>query len=108
MLHRGRWNGWTLVPWWYLDLALKPATWLENEDGTGPNTEYGYQFWILERDGMQIPYMRGILGQTVFALPEKDAVIVRLGRKRSEVRTAQNYPDDIDTWLDAGLRMLEN
>ncbi|MCD7970456.1 MAG: beta-lactamase family protein [Alistipes sp.] len=106
MLQRGSWNGKELVPQWYMDKAMAPATWLLSEYGDSPNVNYGYQFWILERDGMQIPYMRGILGQYVFALPEYNAVIVRLGRKRSEVRTDQNYPDDIDTWLDAGLEIL--
>ena len=49
---------------------------------------------------MKIPYMRGILGQYVFTLPEKNAVIVRLGHKRSDTYTAdQHYPDDINTWL---------
>ncbi|MCD8174197.1 MAG: beta-lactamase family protein [Alistipes sp.] len=106
MLGRGEWDGRFLVPSWYMDKALTPATWLVGEDGKGPNDSYGYQFWILERYGNRIPYMRGILGQYVFALPEQEAVIVRLGRKRSETRTDGNYPDDIDTWLDAGIAIL--
>lgn len=57
---------------------------------------------------MEIPYMRGILGQYVFVLPEQNAVIVRLGEKRSETRTAQHYPDDIDIWLEAGLSIIES
>ncbi|MCC8019090.1 MAG: beta-lactamase family protein [Rikenellaceae bacterium] len=106
MLGRGEWDGRFLVPSWYMDKALNPAAWLLSEDGEVPNMQYGYQFWILQRDGVRIPYMRGILGQYVFALPEHDAVVVRLGRRRSEVRTSQNYPDDIDTWLDAGMAIL--
>ena len=58
--------------------------------------------------GMKIHYMRGILGQYVFTLPEKNAVIVRLGHKRSDTYTAdQHYPDDINTWLDAAMDLLQ-
>ncbi len=107
MLRRGNWKGRQLVPEWYMDRAMSPAGWLTGETGAGPNRTYGFQFWILQKGGMTIPYMRGINGQVVFAIPEKDAVIVRLGHKRSDVRTAQNYPDDIDTWLDAGLEIMD-
>ncbi|MCD8072364.1 MAG: beta-lactamase family protein, partial [Alistipes sp.] len=102
----GRWNGRTLVPGWYMERATSPAEWLRAEKGEGSNLAYGYQFWILEREGVRIPYMRGILGQYVFAVPGENAVIVRLGKKRSETRTAQGYPDDVDTWLDAGMEIL--
>ena len=56
---------------------------------------------------MEIPYMRGILGQYVFAIPELNAVVVRLGHKRSDTRSAQHYPDDIDTWLGAAVEMIQ-
>ncbi|MCC8143079.1 MAG: hypothetical protein LUD02_14645 [Tannerellaceae bacterium] len=50
--------------------------------------------------------MRGILGQYILAIPAKNAVIVRLGHKRSDQYTNQHYPSDIDTWLEAGLTIL--
>ena len=56
---------------------------------------------------MEIPYMRGILGQYVFAIPELNAVVVRLGHKRSDTRSAQHYPDDMDTWLGAAVEMIQ-
>lgn len=107
MLNRGSWNGHQVVSESYMERALSPANRLIGEKDDGPNLTYGYQFWILERHGMTIPYMRGINGQVVLAIPDRNAVIVRLGRKRSEIRTAQNYPDDIDTWIDAGLDLIE-
>lgn len=107
VLNRGEWDGRRVVSAGYIDMATTAADRLIGEDGKNPNLNYGYQFWILEKDGMTIPYLRGINGQVVLAIREKNAVIVRLGKKRSETRTQQNYPDDIDTWLDAGLKMLE-
>ncbi|MCC8036388.1 MAG: beta-lactamase family protein [Rikenellaceae bacterium] len=106
ILDRGRWNDRRLVPEWYMEKAIAPAEWLMSEYSDGPNHTYGYQFWILEKDGVQIPYMRGILGQYILAVPGKNAIFVRLGKKRSETRTKQNYPDDVDTWLDAGMDIL--
>jgi hypothetical protein len=51
--------------------------------------------------------MQGLMGQYVFAIPEKNTVIVRLGRKKSARRTSQHYPEDINYWLDAGLDIVE-
>ena len=56
---------------------------------------------------LEIPYMRGILGQYIFAIPELNAVVVRLGHKRSDTRTSQHYPDDIDTWLGAAMEIIQ-
>jgi len=108
VLNKGSWEGLQLVSEEYIDRATRPADWLLSDRGDGPNRTYGYQFWILEYDGMKIPYFRGILGQYIFVVPDRDAVIVRLGKKRSDTRYPPfYYPDDIDTWLGAGLEMLE-
>lgn len=107
LLNNGTWNGIQLVPESYLKEAIRPASWLTTENNQGPNSVYGYQFWHIRHKGMDIPYMRGILGQYVFVIPEKKAVVVRLGYKRSETRTDKNDPDDILVWLDTALDMLE-
>ena len=107
LLNNGRWNGVQLVSPAYLAEATRPADWLITTNGPERNTIYGYQFWHIRHKGLTIPYMRGILGQYVFAIPEKRAVVVRLGHKRSETRTDKNDPDDILVWLDAALDILE-
>ncbi|WP_106829749.1 serine hydrolase domain-containing protein [Parabacteroides pacaensis] len=106
LLNKGKWNGKQIVPESYLAEATRPASWLQSAYDDGANQLYGYQFWTLQYQGMKIPYFRGILGQYIFVIPEKNAVIVRLGHKRSENRTEQHYTEDIDTWLQAGLEML--
>lgn len=108
VLNKGRWNGQQLVSSSFLDEATTPDASLVFAEHGVPNQCYGYQFWHLTYKGMQIPYMRGILGQYVFVVPEQNAVIVRLGTKRSETRTDQFYPDDIDVWLEAGLAIIGN
>jgi hypothetical protein len=47
-----------------------------------------------------------MLGQYVFVIPEKRAIVVRLGHKRGENYTSQHYPDDIDVWLKAASDLL--
>jgi len=107
ILNKGAWNEEQLVSADYIAQAINPATWLLDKRGE-PNREYGYQIWVLEYDGMVIPYMRGILGQYIFVIPDKEAVVVRLGHKRSEERfPPYYYPSDIDIWLGAGLELIK-
>jgi CubicO group peptidase (beta-lactamase class C family) len=79
---------------------------LVDEDGK-PYTQYGYQWWIVDYKGMRIPYMRGILGQYVFVLRDKNAVVVRLGHYRPKTKTPEGYPTDVKLYLDAALSILD-
>lgn len=107
VLNGGCWNGRQLVPAIYLKEAITPAIDLKRGDTGMPNQIYGYQFWILKYKGHTIPYMRGILGQYVFIIPDKNAVVVRLGNKRSDVYQELNHcTDDAFIWLDAAFDIL--
>ncbi len=83
VLNNGSWNGQQIVSVNYIQKATSPASYLL-DDHDQPVDFYGFQWWIIHYKGQAIPYMRGILGQYVFALPEQNAVIVRLGHKRSK------------------------
>lgn len=107
MLDNGRWKGKQLISESYMRQALTPDTTLVYPGGKEANRAYGFQFWYLTYEGLPVHYMRGILGQYIFALPTHDAVVVRLGTQREEKRTAQHYPADIDIWLSAALSILE-
>lgn len=107
ILNKGSWNGRQLVSESYITEATTPDASLTFKEYNETNHCYGFQFWHLTYKGMEIPYMRGILGQYVFAIPELNAVVVRLGHKRSDTRSAQHYPDDIDTWLGAAVEMIQ-
>lgn len=104
VLNDGVWNGEQLISESYLNQALQPADYLEDETGL-PLNFYGFQWWIIDYEGYQIPYMRGILGQYIFVIKEKNAVIVRLGHKRSDELIGPNRKD-IYVYLDAAFELL--
>jgi CubicO group peptidase (beta-lactamase class C family) len=92
----------------YIRQATTADTTLISEDTGVRNNHYGFQFWVLEKRGCIIPYFRGLLGQYIFVIPDRNAVVVRLGRHRADARNELwNYPIDIDVWLDAALDMIE-
>jgi CubicO group peptidase (beta-lactamase class C family) len=90
-LDSGRWNGRQVVPEAYVLASLKPAPLL---DGDRPNEIYGYHWWLDRIDGHRIFYARGILGQYVIAIPDRDMIIVRLGHRRDKAGdgTLQDVP----------------
>ena len=117
ILNKGVWDGQQVVDSNYIKEATTPATWLKftrrllpNETVTRPpipNTVYGYQFWLLNYQGLKVPYMKGLLGQYIFVIPQLDAVIVRLGKKRDkDFNVEQEYSKDVDLWLKAGLEVI--
>lgn len=106
ILNNGSWNEKQLISSEYIQQATIPASYLIDEDDQNVDY-YGFQWWIIDYKGYQIPYMRGISGQYVFAIREKNAVVVRLGHKRSDERIGPNRLD-IFVYLDAAFEILES
>ena len=107
VLQKGNWKGQQLIPEAYIEEATAPASELKAQWAEGTNDYYGFQFWYLEYKGHKIPYMRGILGQYIFVIPEKNAVVVRLGHKRDKEKGEYYAPKDAFLYLDAALEILE-
>ncbi len=106
ILNKGKWNGEQIVSEEYITEATTPKTYLRDKE-TGDIVDfYGFQWWIINYKGHQIPYMRGILGQYIFSIPEKNAVVVRLGHKRSKIKI-NHHPQDVYDYLDAAFVILE-
>jgi CubicO group peptidase (beta-lactamase class C family) len=89
----GKWGGKQLVPQNYVMASIKPAL----------SKHYGYNWWILNCDGHNVPYCRGILGQYIFVIPDKNMIVVRLGKKRGPVE--DNVPTDALIYLKAAFEM---
>lgn len=103
ILNKGKWNKEQVVPSEYIEIATQPAT-LMGSDKSIPH--YGYQWWILDYKGRQIPYARGILGQYIFVLEDKNAVAVRLGKSRSKLYKGE-HPNDVYTYVEAAYELLK-
>ena len=56
--------------------------------------------------GMKFPAFRGLGGQYVFMIPEKDAIVIRLGHKRSDEYRRENTVD-MDEYLNIAFRILQ-
>jgi CubicO group peptidase (beta-lactamase class C family) len=108
VLNGGRWNGKQIVPEQYLTDATAADSNLIFKKYGETNRQYGYQCWLLEKNGINIPYLRGMKGQYIFIIPERNAIVVRLGHERAAGETDdQHYPADVDIWLDAAFEMLD-
>ena len=103
-LNKGRWKNKQIVSRSYAVNSVIPANLLE-EDGS-PNERYGYSWWLVNHKGHDIYYARGILGQYIIVIPEKNIIAVRLGHKRSHVPGAK-HPSDVFTYIDAAILLTQ-
>jgi len=103
-LNGGIWNGEKIISKEYLDESFNPVIYLKDEEGSAVDY-YGYQWWMVNYKGYKINYARGLLGQYIFMIPEKNTVIVRLGKKRSK-DMINKFPADIYMWIDAALEII--
>jgi len=105
VLNQGKWDSTQIVSWEYLKEAISPASYLLSKNDK-PLDYYGFQYWIINYNGMKIPYMRGILGQYIIPIKEKNAVVIRLGVKRSK-DYKNHHPKDVYQYLDLAMKILE-
>jgi hypothetical protein len=54
----------------------------------------------------EIFYMRGMLGQYVFVIPDERMIIVRLGKKREKIQR-ERRPIEVDYIVQGALSMYE-
>lgn len=86
--HYGNWNGEQLLDSTFISIA----------SSSQKVPYYGYSFWIDDQHfDTPIYYMRGILGQYIICIPEKDLVIVRLGKQRLAKAEGSVHPMDFIT-----------
>jgi len=103
ILNKGKWKGRQIVSESFINESISVDTFLKDKKGK-PVDFYGYSWWIMYYKGLKIPYARGILGQYIIVIPEKNLVIVRLGEKRSHEKRL--HPPDIFTYIDFALKLL--
>ncbi|WP_162428537.1 serine hydrolase domain-containing protein [Pontibacter pudoricolor] len=102
-LNNGIWNGDTIVDPAYVRESITPNGLF---NASGKPADYGYQWWLLPNyKGQNIFYARGILGQYIIVIPEKDVIIVRLGKKRGD--RINGHPIEVLAMIDAVNEVVE-
>ena len=101
-LHQGNWNGLQILDSNYVKSATSAAHLLDEKGN--PNTNYGFQFWLAKRQGLAVYYARGLWGQYMICIPEKNMIIVRLGRNFGALLKDMHH-DDFYAFIDAALEM---
>ncbi len=107
ILNHGMINNKQIIPAEYIKNSITPAYQLIDNTSNKTVDFYGYQWWIINLNGKQIPYARGIMGQYIFAIEEKNAIVVRLGHKRSK-NYINHHPTDTYNYLNTALRILND
>jgi CubicO group peptidase (beta-lactamase class C family) len=76
----GKWEGRQLISRGWIEESTRRDT------STDPSSEYQYFWWVNTPDGGGTPHFsaRGKYGQYIYVAPEKDLVIVRLGKEKGE------------------------
>ena len=92
VLQKGQWNGKQLLNAQWVDEMTTPKT----------ADYYGYQWWVLKTAQGNIPYARGILGQYIMVVPQKNRIIVRLGMKTGE--RDDHHPIEVRAMADWALK----
>jgi CubicO group peptidase (beta-lactamase class C family) len=107
VLNNGNWNGKQIVSEKYIKEATSPATYLKDrEENNAPVDFYGYQYWVLKHSGVTAIAQNGLFGQYVYIIPEKNAVVVRLGESKVTKHIHHFQPENF-TYVDAALSVLK-
>lgn len=106
VLQHGKFNNQQIIDSAWIAQMTTPATYLKDEKGS-TCVWYGYQMWMINYKGHQVPYFRGVLGQFIFVIPDVNTVIVRLGKKVKRNPDDPHYQnDDIRNYIEAGLQVI--
>lgn len=107
VLNKGKWNDKQIVSEKYINEATTPASYLKDRyEDDHPVDFYGYQYWMVNHSGVHAIAQNGLFGQYVYIIPEKNAVIVRLGESKVTKPIHHHQPENF-TYIDAALSVLQ-
>lgn len=101
-LNGGLWNKRRVISEKYITESSSSAYNLKDKNGL-PVDFYGYQMWTSYYKNMDIFYARGILGQNIIIIPDRQIVIVRLGHNRGE-KLPNHHTSDFYTYINFALK----
>jgi CubicO group peptidase (beta-lactamase class C family) len=100
ILHHGKVNGKEIVDSAFLAQSFEP--WAIQDGKNSVCDWYGLHWWMGEVDGVKFKSARGMRGQYIVIIPEKNMVVVRIGHQQSKERINQ-MPVDMLTYIRMGL-----
>jgi CubicO group peptidase (beta-lactamase class C family) len=107
VLNKGNWNGKQIVSEKYIAEATTPASYLKDrQENENPVDFYGYQYWMVDHNGIHAIAQNGLFGQYVYIIPAKNAVVVRLGETKVTKPIHHHQPENF-TYLDAAAAILK-
>ena len=105
LLQKGNWNEVQLVDSAFIERMVTPNYKAFNSDEP---KKYGYSIWIDEEHTPSFYGMMGHLGQRVIVIPEKNIVIVRLGKIKDARPLNRGHPDtDTYYFVDETMKIAE-
>ena len=100
-LNNGNWKGNQLVDSAYVKNSITPNGLKEKSNGKLIDY-YGFSWWLIPGyKGQNIAYCRGILGQNIIVIPEKNMVVVRLGKTRGKKEDGEVHFPETYQMIDA-------
>jgi CubicO group peptidase (beta-lactamase class C family) len=82
-LQKGWYNGTQIIDTAYVNKSASPNMLLNKDEPDTKVDFYGYQIWMQpDYKGQNLVYFRGTLGQLIILIPEKNIIIVRLGKQQ--------------------------
>lgn len=104
-LNKGIWDGKEILPEEYIRQSIMPNNLIEEVNPDAKVNFYGYSWWLIPEYKKQfVYYARGIQGQYVMVLPEKNVIVVRLGKDR--LPTEDHHFGDVYKILDGVNQLL--
>jgi CubicO group peptidase (beta-lactamase class C family) len=102
ILHHGKVNGEVVIDSTFLAQSFGP--WAIQDRNNSICDWYGLHWWMGEVDGVKFKSARGMRGQYIVVITEKNTVIVRIGHQQSKERL-NHMPVDLFTYIRMGLTL---
>lgn len=94
----GKWNGQQLLDSAFIATSVTPRY---NE-----SPQYGYGWWLYNKDNKEFFMMRGHLGQMVIVNRKDNVIIVRLGHKRIPQTHVGEFAEDVNIYIEEAYQMM--
>ncbi|WP_242083763.1 serine hydrolase domain-containing protein [Aestuariivivens sediminis] len=94
----GQWNGTQVLDSTFVEQSVTPRF--------TESPQYGYGWWLYEKDGKSFFIMRGHLGQMVIVDRANNIIVVRLGHRRTPQTFIGEFSEDVDVYIEEAYKML--